>query len=248
MKLDINNYPGAKNGSDTYQNIINRIPPHDTYIEPLVGSGAIFFNKNLAQFSFLSDLNKDVIWQLANSDFFDECTNWTHNNENQFTFIQNDLMVCLDHIDYRSTIDRTRLYKNRFIYLDPPYLKSTRKSDANIYLHEWTESDHITFLDYVNKIDCPVMISCYDSFLYEIELSHWNKFTFTSMTRSGPATETLYMNYEKPTKLHDYSYLGDDFTERQRINRKTNRLLQRFETLSVLERNKLIDALKNKYD
>lgn len=248
MKLDINNYPGAKNGSGTYQNIINRIPPHDTYIEPFVGSGAIFKNKRLSEFSFISDKNKDVIDQLVMSDFFNDYEYWSHSIQNKYSFKNGDKMVYADVLDYRQILDMTRLYKKRFIYLDPPYLKSSRKSQVDIYEFEWTEYDHYNFLDFVKTLGCNVMISCYDNFLYEVELSDWNKYSFTSMTRSGPATETIYMNYESPTKLHDYSFLGDDFTERQRILRKTQRLLNRFENLSILERNKLIFELNNKYE
>jgi site-specific DNA-adenine methylase len=34
-------YPGGKNSDGTYQFIINHIPPHETYIEGFLGSGAI---------------------------------------------------------------------------------------------------------------------------------------------------------------------------------------------------------------
>ena len=38
--------------------IINRIPNHDIYIEPFLGSGAIFFNKEKARISILNDIDK----------------------------------------------------------------------------------------------------------------------------------------------------------------------------------------------
>ena len=34
-------YPGAKNGAGVFQTIINQIPPHEVYIEPYLGGGAI---------------------------------------------------------------------------------------------------------------------------------------------------------------------------------------------------------------
>ncbi len=34
-------YPGGKAGSGVYQKIINQIPPHNVYIEPFLGGGAI---------------------------------------------------------------------------------------------------------------------------------------------------------------------------------------------------------------
>ena len=42
-------YPGGKNGAGVKQCIINQIPPHDVYIEPFGGGGAILFNKLPAQ-------------------------------------------------------------------------------------------------------------------------------------------------------------------------------------------------------
>ena len=44
--------------------IIPLIPEHEIYVEPFVGSGAIFFNKEKAKVNILNDLNKDVIKRL----------------------------------------------------------------------------------------------------------------------------------------------------------------------------------------
>lgn len=247
MKLDINNYPGSKYASGSFQQIINLIPPHDTYIEPFFGSGAIFFKKKLAMLSLVSDTNHDVIKQHIFSDAFNEFYDWSNGNPNSFSFMKNNNIVTLISQDYKETIEMSMYSPNRFIYLDPPYLKSTRKSDADIYAQEWTESDHISFLEYVKTLDCNVMISCYDSFLYEIELDGWNKHSYKVMTRKGEATETLYFNYKVPMLLHDYEYIGADFTERQRINRKVTRQLKRLQEMHPLERNKLIAAVIDKY-
>lgn len=247
MKLDINNYPGSKYASGSFQQIINLIPKHETYIEPFFGSGAIFFKKKLAEFSLLSDTIEDVILQHIYSDAFNGFSEWSHNANNITTFKKGNQLVMLDVCDYKTSIEKSWNYPNRFIYLDPPYLKSTRKSDVDIYLHEWTESDHISFLEYVKTLDCNVMISCYDSFLYEIELDGWNKHSYKVMTRKGEATETLYFNYKVPMLLQDYEYIGADFTERQRINRKVTRQLKRLQEMHPLERNKLIAAVIDKY-
>ena len=42
-------YPGGKNGAGEYQRIINHMPPHKTYIEAFLGSGAVMRHKRLAQ-------------------------------------------------------------------------------------------------------------------------------------------------------------------------------------------------------
>ena len=42
-------YPGGKNGAGIYERIINHMPPHETYIEDLLGSGAVLRNKRPAK-------------------------------------------------------------------------------------------------------------------------------------------------------------------------------------------------------
>lgn len=42
-------YLGAKSGSGVFQTIINLIPPHDTYIEAFLGTGAVMKRKAPAQ-------------------------------------------------------------------------------------------------------------------------------------------------------------------------------------------------------
>jgi hypothetical protein len=51
------------------------------------------------------------------------------------------------------------------------------------------------------------------------------------------------MNYPEPKELHDYSLLGKDRTDRQRIKRKIERHVKRLQALSVLERKAILNAL-----
>ena len=41
-------YPGGKAGAGVYQRIINQIPPHDVYVEPFLGDGALLRRKRPA--------------------------------------------------------------------------------------------------------------------------------------------------------------------------------------------------------
>lgn len=54
-------YPGGKSGSGVYQAIINLMPPHEVYIEPFLGGGAIMRLKRPAPVNIGVDSNKDVI-------------------------------------------------------------------------------------------------------------------------------------------------------------------------------------------
>ncbi|MEL4287149.1 hypothetical protein AAEI02_19675 [Shewanella xiamenensis] len=59
--MDIDNYLGGKNGSGVYQAIINLLPPHDTYIEGFLGTGAVMKRKAPALRNIGLDLNKACI-------------------------------------------------------------------------------------------------------------------------------------------------------------------------------------------
>jgi hypothetical protein len=45
-------YPGGKNGTGTFQKIINQMPPHDVYIEAFLGSGAVMRLKRPATLGY----------------------------------------------------------------------------------------------------------------------------------------------------------------------------------------------------
>ena len=61
-------YPGGKNGSGVYQTIINLMPPHEVYIEPFLGSGAILRMKRPALRNIGMDRDPDALKQ------FDSCS------------------------------------------------------------------------------------------------------------------------------------------------------------------------------
>lgn len=54
--LQTMNYPGGKNAPGVYQRIVNLIPPHDVYVEPFLGSGAVMRLKRPARVNIGLDL------------------------------------------------------------------------------------------------------------------------------------------------------------------------------------------------
>ena len=50
-------------------------------------------------------------------------------------------------------------------------------------------------------------------------------------------------NYDEPLRLHDYRWLGDGWRERDRIKQKTKRWVNRFDSLPILERRFILEAL-----
>lgn len=219
-------YPGGKNGAGVYQTIINQIPPHDTYVEAFAGSAAIFRNKRRARHSILIELGQDQGAELSHE------------------------FLCKPGVEVLKTCGvsfmKASTLSSRhdvFWYFDPPYVRSARRSSRDMYECEWTDQNHLHFLHHVRTVRGMVMISGYPSELYERALSDWRRVEFQAMTRRGLATEVLWMNYPEPKILHDPSYLGDDFRERERIKRKAQRWARKFEELEPRERCAVLSAV-----
>jgi len=223
-------YPGGKNGSGVYQKIINQMPPHQAYIEGFLGHGAIMRHKHPANVNIGIDKDPDVI------------AHWE-------TFGHHpDIEVV--HGDALELIPRLRTSSKRratLIYLDPPYLMETRSTQREIYNCELSSDDHRRLLDIIVDLPCMVMISGYYSEMYAQALDDWRSITYQAQTRGGrTATEWLWMNYPEPLRLHDYSYLGDNYRERERIKRKADRWVNGkngLASLPVLERYAILNAI-----
>lgn len=116
-------------------------------------------------------------------------------------------LVQIEHMDALKLIAR---YNNSdtLMYLDPPYLRSTRKSGA-LYNHEMDEAEQVLLLDLITKSRAKIIISGYESDLYNRRLAGWYKDSTQSQTTSAEmATETIWMNYEPPAQ--QYSFWDDE--------------------------------------
>lgn len=84
-------------------------------------------------------------------------------------------------------------YDNVLIYADPPYLLSTRKLKKQ-YAHEMSENDHIELLETLIQHKGPVLLSGYDSELYNSYLSTWGNYQIETTAEKGlPRTEKLWI-------------------------------------------------------
>ena len=212
-------YFGGKGGAGTYHTIINLMPPHGTYIETHLGGGAIIRRKKPAPVLNIGiDIDPEVtqMFSLPGVDVI---------NDDAARFLEN-YNFCGDE----------------FVYSDPPYPVETRKS-ATRYNFDYTTEQHVELLEILKTLPCMVMISSYWSKLYAKSLAEWNCHSFESQTRRGKAVEWLVYNYPRPTELHDYRYLGDDFRERERIKRKRKRWIGRISKMPTLERNAMLAEL-----
>lgn len=222
-------YSGGKNNS--YQKLINLIPPHEVFVSPFLGSGAIMRHKLPALHNIGNDLDPEAL-ELFSSLATEETLSSTK----------------LFQLSAVEIIQRYGIESSRptFIYLDPPYPYDVRSSDRPLYNVEMGHWDqHKELLELVLECDCMIMISSYWSEMYSSMLDGWETFTYQSRTRGGgTATEWVWMNYSQPERLHDYRYLGDTFTQRQQIKRKKNRHVQKFLKMDPLERSALLWGLE----
>lgn len=91
-------------------------------------------------------------------------------------------------------------YKNVFMYLDPPYLLETRA--AKQYKHEMTDADHEKLLAEIVKSKAKIMVSGYESDMYNKYLTGWKKAYFDSCAEhNGTRKEVVWMNYETYTQI-----------------------------------------------
>lgn len=239
-------YPGGK--GNLYQQIINRIPPHDVYIETHLGGGAIMKRKRPARINIGIDLDAAVLEQTARTissrpAIYDDAAGKPHNmatilssKVTSYFFLWGDALNWLSGFPWQG---------NEFVYVDPPYVLSSRSSARPIYTYEYDDQDHVRLLDALKQVPANVMISGYESELYNRLLPGWTTTRFMAMTRGGTmAEEWLWMNYREPEQLHDYQYLGADYRERERIKRKKDRWVAKLAGLPRLERQAILWAME----
>lgn len=232
MNKPYESYFGGKGGDGVYQFIINRIRPHVIYIEGCAGNATIARKKKPAEYkNIVNDVNTEVAGKLS---------------EVMVDFDVKNMSV-IELLKLFLTYHRLWSYKI-VIYLDPPYLHSTRKSKTR-YKFEMTDEQHEQMLDLCLQFDpnfVDVIISTYPNELYERKLRGWKMETYESRTRSGKvATENLYMNFHEIKELHEYTYYGNTHRQRQLIKKKVNRWQKNFKNLPRLERDMMLKALES---
>ncbi len=78
--------------------------------------------------------------------------------------------------------------ENTLYYIDPPYMPETRssmKGGIKYYRHEMTKHDHKILLKKIRTLKGMVIISGYNSKLYNLYLKNWTKKTFNSRSASS---------------------------------------------------------------
>lgn len=215
-------YLGSKAGQGVFQAIIASMPAHDTYIELFVGSGAVLARKPPAARSIAVDLDAAVLSDVQRRHPDVRCVN-------------DDALAFLDRFDFGSG-------GRVLIYADPPYLHFTRTS-RHRYTHELTDDQHLALIRRLLAVPASVILSGYPSPLYDRELAAWRSVEFQAMTRGGPRTEKLWLNFPPDAAVQWATFAGRNFTDRQRIRRKAARWADQYSRLPSGERLAVLAAI-----
>lgn len=250
-------YPGAKWRIAPW--IISYMPPHESYLEPYFGSGAVFFNKPKSRIETINDMDGEVV------NFFRVCRNnpdelafalsltpWAREERNAAYGVAGDDLerarrfavkcwqsfgafpqknrgwrnttgkmphggpensklwnrlpdivhevagrLLESQIENRPALEVIHRYDgaNVLIYADPPYINSTRTASDNAYNYEMTDTEHEELLKVLVKHKGMILLSGYDSDMYNDLLHDWSKVTMnTTAERGVRRTECLWLN------------------------------------------------------
>lgn len=215
-------YPGGK--SRCFQKLIELIPPHRVYIETHLGGGAVLRHKKPAQINIGIDKDPELVEKFRRGKF-----------RRGFRFVAEDAIAFLA---------RERPPQDAFIFADPPYLASTRRSTRSPYRYDYLSDDHRELLRVLKSFDCAVMVTSYPNDLYAEELRGWHRIDFEGSSHVGRRNECVWLNYT-PALLHDTRYIGWDFRGRQSWKRKCARWRRKFSQLSMPEQQCLLSELQN---
>lgn len=244
-------WPGGKDGSGVVQRLINEIPPHDVFISPFLGDCAVMRRKRPATTNIGIDLDRANIerWAVGRPgvDLRLYCCCGIEWLRHAFDFYAAE---CGGRVP-QDPAARSSVARSTFIYADPPYLLSSRRSSKRIYDHEMTDEQHAellaTLIFAAIAKTCLVMVSHYPHPLYAQGLAGWRSFTYSSQTRGGRrATEQVWCNYDPPAELHDASYLGRDKREREKIRRRVRNWSSGLARMPALERQAVLDAIASR--
>jgi site-specific DNA-adenine methylase len=217
----LSKYVGNKNIPGVIEFLANRVPKSKRYFSLFMGAAGLENSVYTAAATFVcSERNTDL---------------WKFKGNNQVLFERyQDL---LEANVFESSYD--------FIFADPPYKFSTRRSQRKYYKFEFETSDHIEFLKHMTSLDCKIMITHPKCELYDNYLKNWISEPFQYMTREGTFYDNLYTNFVgSDIELLTYDALGDNFIERQAIKRQRKNIVEKFKRLPKHNLDAIILELK----
>ncbi len=145
-------------------------------------------------------LGKDFAWSTRLRRGVPGDINAWENFKKNLPLIRNRLQnISFNNIDILTLEDN--LDDIWLVYLDPPYVKSTR-TDKNTYgKYDWNDDKHIQLCNKINKMKCNIILSGYDNEIYQENLKSWRLVKREVPNNAGQGkkkqkrVECLWMNY-----------------------------------------------------
>ena len=233
----VRRYPGSKGGEGVWQRIISEMPPHTVFIEAFCGTAIITKNKRPALVNVAIDIDPEAITRAKANLSRDDKNGVADRQAPTSTAFRSECAI-----GFLSSYEWTG---GELVYCDPPYLKEARSCPRRYYRFEMMAIEqHARLLAVLKSLPCMVILSGYRSKLYDRELADWRTVDIPTVNSRGKrVTETLWLNFREPARLHDYRFLGRDHRERQRIKKKLRRWVARLARLPALERAALVAAV-----
>ena len=226
--ISMEKYTGQKGINGVFEAIMNVIPEFEIFIDVFAGSGVI------ANCIKGIDNNSDV----RPNDLNPECVK----------FLRADLVQSF------TTVPAVQLIKeytcrDHVLFLDPPYMHETRPAGTDIYgKFEMLDNDHIQLLLTVLQSNAKIIIIHPDCETYNSYLSEWYKKDVYIRYNTKTSHEVIYTNFNpEAERLFTYDYVGFDCWERQRIKRKTQRLIDKLSDLPFHEREAIIRSIQERF-
>lgn len=225
--VSLENYPGSKGGSGVAERIISLMPTHNTYVELCVGGGAVFLKMRPAHAAILVDADVAVVeaWKEAR---------WRD-------------VILADATrpeTWPAPLKAALQDPNTLTYVDPPYLSGPTTNGNRYGARLDREEDHRRLITVLRQLPGYVILSGYASPLYRKLLADWRCVAFGAGTRGGRRIECVWLNFPDGLPLHDTRFVGEDRRERERIKRKRDRWVGKFERMSPAERQVIREALE----
>jgi len=229
--MENKNYPGQKNIPGLIQKIINNIPECSVFYELYAGSAEVSKIVSVGSTSkpmiFLNDINPDV--------------------NTYFTVLQGAIFSNKDALDLLQSKVLSLASTDTFIFIDPPYLHTTRPNNTRLYKFEMTQEQHEQMLLAVLELNCNIMVIHPDCELYNKYLCTYRQVKLKIRYNNKTSIEKLYMNYPLPDKLQVKQYTGADCWDRQRIKRKGDRLIEKINKLPGQEKQYILNRIKQQF-
>lgn len=224
--ITLESQPLHRSEADTngvWQRTINEIPPQDTLMIPCLGHSRVLQNIRQTGLTYGVDTDCAIINQWQNTKL-----------DRTIKFVQADAVDFLSEFPW----DKSKRY---VVLIDPPHHYEWQGEKG------YATFDHREFAQLITALksvypNISFILYHYNQDWYDNQLPGWRKVTF----RLKHWEHTLYCSDSiEDGKLHDYSFVGDNWRERDELKKMFPRWRHQFIDMMPQERDMLFRLIFN---